>query len=473
MVFKQSLDDFPLTVRLGENAPSFGLSRWGGKRLRFVPPDDEGFALRGDERCLVYKGRRRSHRFTVLGDGAFEYDCILNREPDSDVVALRMEGAGGFDFFKQPDFVPDPFLKGSYAVYKKETLPGEGTGKLCQIHRPLVIDARGRRVWGDLSVCGDMLYIAIPEGWLSGAAYPVVVDPVIGTQAVGSQTHFYDVWNEGYMRLGFGMGVPVNRFWVPEAVSGLCYAQIYTDIDDFQAGGRPVLYSDSGGEPHERLSSNEGFAGLRVNGGNPAGWRVSSFYCDDKIEEGSYVWFGVLTDYYWNPRFDYGASCYLDFWYAYDGVPDIYPLTKGRAVYDFKLSMYFDYVAAGQHFVRTLTQGVSVGDNRGFSAFYRRFFSHFVSGADLPAGFVSFFRRCVTVCAAFDCVTRFSAFSRLLVCVVSGCAGLSRGVSFVRKCAGFVSSVCGGVSRRFFTSRDGLVLKSCVTKELFLDSKII
>jgi hypothetical protein len=88
--FRQSVHDFPLTVSLGEKAPAWGLSRWVSAGLRFLPPDDEGFTLRGDKRWLVYKGRRRSHRFTILGDTAFEYDCILNREPESNVIKIFM-----------------------------------------------------------------------------------------------------------------------------------------------------------------------------------------------------------------------------------------------------------------------------------------------------------------------------------------------------------------------------------------------
>jgi hypothetical protein len=171
-----------------------------------VPPDDEGFALRGDKRQLVYKGRRRSHRFTILGDTAFEYDCILEREPDSNVISLRMEGAERLDFFRQPDFISDPLLAGSYAVYKKETLLGEGTGKLCHIHRPEIIDAKGRRVWGDLSIVGNELRITIPEWFLSEAVYPVVVDPTIGTTTVGSQTHWDNVDNESYDQLFIHLG---------------------------------------------------------------------------------------------------------------------------------------------------------------------------------------------------------------------------------------------------------------------------
>ncbi|MDR0323255.1 MAG: hypothetical protein LBI12_02270, partial [Treponema sp.] len=92
--FRQSIADFPVTVDLGEKTPAWGLTRWGGKQgLRFVPPVDEGFTLRGDKQRLLYKGRRRSHRFTILGDNAFEYDCILEREPESNVITLYLEGA--------------------------------------------------------------------------------------------------------------------------------------------------------------------------------------------------------------------------------------------------------------------------------------------------------------------------------------------------------------------------------------------
>jgi hypothetical protein len=186
--FRQSLNDFPLTVELGKKTPDWGLSRWAGNMpLRFIPPDDEGFNLKGNKQQLIYKGRRRSHRFTILGENAFEYDCVLEKPPDTNTVSLFMEGAEYLDFFRQPDFVEDPFLKGSYAVYKKETLIGEGTGKLCHIHRPEIIDARRRRCWGDLAVIGNELWITIPEWWLSEAAYPVIVDPTIGTTTIGSQ----------------------------------------------------------------------------------------------------------------------------------------------------------------------------------------------------------------------------------------------------------------------------------------------
>jgi hypothetical protein len=270
--FRQSVHDFPLTVSLGEKVPAWDLSRWAGAGLRFVPPDDEGFTLRGNKQRLVYKGRRRSHRFTILGDTAFEYDCILNREPESNVITLLLEGAEKFDFFRQPDCVKDPFLKGSYAVYKKETLIGEGTEKLCHIHRPEIIDARGRRCWGDLSVIGNQLRITIPENWLSEAKYPVIVDPTIGTTAVGSQTTWDADPPEPWIPLTNEVCIPVNRFLVSETINGLCTAYFYVySNEEPESAGYPVLYSDNGNTPLTRRSTQESSIDLQVKSGKPAG----------------------------------------------------------------------------------------------------------------------------------------------------------------------------------------------------------
>jgi len=365
IIFRQSLHDFPCPVMLGRCAPSFGLHRFK-QGLRFVPPDDEGFTLRGDKRRLLYKGRRRSHRFTIIGDMAFEYDCILKREPESNVITLRIEGAENFDFFRQPDFVPDDFLKGSYAVYKKQTLVGEGTGKLCHIHRPEIIDARGRRCWGDLSVVGDELRITIPEWFLSEAKYPVIVDPTIGTTTVGSQY----IWDDA--RLLFELSIPVNRFLVPDTINGLCTAHVYVNFDEYEAGGRPVFYSDNSDSPLTRKSMDEGFINMRVTGGNPAGWRSATFSSSESIVNGSYIWFGVFCEYFWFPRFDFGAKCYCDWWWdEYDSIPDTYPLYYMNWYDDFRLSMYFTYTSA-QNYQRTITQGVTLSDNWIMTGEYKR-----------------------------------------------------------------------------------------------------
>jgi hypothetical protein len=439
--FIQSAADFPLTVSLGNKVPAWGLSRWhGGGGLRFIPPDDEGFALRGDNRRLVYKGRRRSHRFTILGDSSFEYDCILNREPESNVVSLGIEGASQFDFFRQPDFIQDPFLAGSYAVYKKETLLGEGTGKLCHIHRPMIIDARGRRVWGDLSIVGDKLLITIPENWLSKAAYPVIVDPTIGTTTIGSQTHWdYDP-PEPWAPLTLEGELAFNQFTVAEDVKGLCAAYFYAYSDEEpDSGGYPVIYDDNGFQPVHRLTKEEQFLDLEVSRAKPAGWRNTTFKTKETIPAGTKIWFGLYTEYFAYARFDYGARFYSEWNDKYDSIPDTMRVYSGWSgtdadYYSFKVSWYFTYTSA-QNYTRTLTQGVTLADTRNMAGVYKRTAAEMVMGSAVLGRFASFPRHCLETVKNSMTVKALPTFICSLVEQIRATMGLSESRGFSRNCA--------------------------------------
>ena len=383
VVFRQSLYDFPCPVSLGKYTPSFSLHRYK-QGLRFIPPDDEGFSLRGDKQRLIYKGRRRSHRFTILGDTAFEYDCILERVPESNVITLLIEGAENFDFFRQPDFVEEPFLKGSYAVYKKNTLVGEGTGKLCHIHRPEVIDASGRRCWGELSVVGNELHITIPENWLAEAKYPVVVDPTIGTNTIGSQItgpNPFPLNIYTYDRPTLDSEFALNKYLVPQTGNGLCNAYVYCYDDDCDEDFIPCLYTNVNNKPYARKSLNENIIDVTVYPPRwPVGWKTNTFQINGSITAGDYVWFGGWAHYFWT-RFDYGGDCYKgDFDYdLYEEYIEEYGLApyivfSQWVVYcNIIWSWYFTYAAsAGQNYVRTLTQGVTLPDNRLITASYKR-----------------------------------------------------------------------------------------------------
>jgi len=368
-------------VELGKNKPLFGINRWKKNPLRFVPVDDESFTLCVDKKRLLYKGRRRSHRFTILNDGAFEYDCILLKEPESNVITLRMEGAELYDFFRQPDFVPDDFLKGSYAVYKKETLIGEGTGKLCHIHRPLIIDSRGRKVWGELAVIGNVLNITIPEWWLASAKYPVTVDPTIGTITVGKQTKGPDPNNSGYDRPWLDSEYTLNKFLVPEnGESGICRAYVYTYYDDVSGGIKPLLYSNrNNNTPFQRMSKNEKIIDVTVwpQQGYYEGWRNNTFELNKNMTAGSYVWFG-LFDGWFTTKYDYGGECYKTWFDEDDEDFDDYPpsiinIKSWDTFCNIKWSIYFTYTAiTSQNYVRTLTQGINLTDTRTLKAEYNR-----------------------------------------------------------------------------------------------------
>jgi len=399
-VFRQSLLDFPCPVALGHNTPSFSLHRFK-PGLRFIPPNDEGYTMRGDRRRLVYKGRRQSHRFTILNDTAFEYDCILEREPDSNVIALYLEGAENFDFFRQPDFVPDDFLKGSYAVYKKDTLIGEGTGKLCHIHRPQIIDARGRRCWGELSVVGNELCIKIPEWFLSGAKYPVIVDPTIGTTQIGSQRPILYTTEHRNALIAYTYGA--NKFLVPDQLAGTCTAYFYFNQDYLTNRDiTPLLFDNINEKPKYRRSQNEEYIDIyQLNEGignnplyNPPCWKSATFNVIDTVQGGSYIWFGAYSRWFIT-NFDYGGIYYKNFpetitvqeeEYYYDeeeeewiclqegeyyDAPDFF-IDGKEQVFNYILSWYFNYTSQGQNYVRTLTQGVSLTDSRILSVGYER-----------------------------------------------------------------------------------------------------
>ena len=439
--FRQSCNDFPLTVKLGEKAPSWGISRWDGNGgLRLIPPDDEGFTVRGDKRLLVYKGRRRSHRFTILGDTAFEYDCILEREPESNVISLVMEGAENFDFYRQPEFVNEPFLKGSFAVYKKETLLGEGTGKLCHIHRPQIIDAWGRWCWGDLSVTGNQLCITIPENWLSEALYPVVVDPTVGTTTVGSQTQWKTVESNGveeYCLLGT---LAVNKFLLPEDINGTVTAYVYAYDKLTPRVCMPVLYSDTNDVPMAKLSTNEGSFDVTVSGLNPAGWRSTTFGTYASIQSGNYVWYGLSAGLFY-PRFDYGAKLY---WFTYGNylanLPDTFPLFPDNRCYDYKVSMYFTYTAA-QNYVRTITQGVSLTDSRKLIGNYKRSAIEIAKINFTLSRLKTFYRTCFETITNTMIINRVPAYFRNVTEYTKAGMSIQEMLSFSRKCADDVTAI--------------------------------
>ena len=414
-VFRQSLRDFPQMVTLGNKSPSFGLHRYK-QGLRFIPVDDEGFSLRGDKRRLIYKGRRRSHRFTILDDCSFEYDCILNREPDSNVIALRIEGADKFDFFCQPDFVKDPFLKGSYAVYKKETLIGEGTGKLCHIHRPEIIDARGRRCWGALAVVGNELQITIPEKWLGEAAYPVVVDPVVGTTTIGSldfynMEPYIDEYGNQKYKLAYILcddSMFLNKVLISENTGTTGTFYVYKKTGQVAFSNRfkrtyPAIYNNINDLPKNKISSNE--QEIFDNLFNQPGWCSSNIRINSSISAGEYIWLGIRGyDFYLS--FDYGGilehvNVQATYWFYDKMLPDVlgdnffspYMSTEYNRV--LKISMYLDYARGAFNYVTRLVQGVTLNDTGKLKADYMRTVLQSVNEAAFTKPLVSFFRKCV------------------------------------------------------------------------------
>jgi hypothetical protein len=256
---------------------------------------------------------------------------------------------------------------------------------------------------------------------------------------------------------------------------------------------------------------NEGFFDFRVTSGKPKGWRSITFNSNGSIASGSNIWFGVFCEYYWTPRFDWGAKCYVDWWDAYSSIPNTYPIYNANSYENFRLSMYFTYTAAGQNYVRTLTQGVSLSDSRRISEDFKRTTAETVQASATPARLLAIIRSIQETLQGFDFISfslikirtiqewvnlndmmyQLKIFIRGLVDIAGIESEVKTGWVHSRKLADtvqaagvvfrglllFVKIVTGAFVRdyllsRFLKARQELVLKSAISREITIDSKI-
>ena len=115
----------------------------------------------------------------------FYYQPPLDSELDSNPFWVTVNATHAFD--KDGNLVAYRPLNvvGSYAVYGDNKDNEYGTGKVAQIYRPLVTDAKGSTTWGTLNVSGSTLSISVDNKWLDSATYPVTIDPNIGYTTAG------------------------------------------------------------------------------------------------------------------------------------------------------------------------------------------------------------------------------------------------------------------------------------------------
>jgi hypothetical protein len=434
--FLQSANDFPMTVTLGKERPSWGFSRWKNENgLLFKPPADEGYTIRGDTRQLLYKGRKQNHRFTILDDGNFEYDCILNKEPESNIIRINIDGADRYDFYKQPDFVSDPLLKGSYAVYKKDIFVGDGTGKLCHIHRPLIIDAAGQKVWGDLHFDGKALNIIIPEWWLSDAVYPVVVDPIVGTNTVGKQIRDPEGTAEDY--LNFCDCIIVNRVQHNNIIcegEAAGYYYIGSHVN-YESLSYPALfdseYKYANGKftvkPGQTVKNKTTYT-LKLKATNTLNkyWARCPFYIKNRTSSSGILWFGVVAEEFY-PTFDYGAECW---WREYDvdnrkiNLSGYGKFPWGRS-YDVKISMYFEHETGTDHKAE-LYSGFDMKDKISWPGKFMRQVAQGLKISDTLKRFAGNRRSLSNNIKAFESKKLYEAFTRKATEIIKGVAPLFR-----------------------------------------------
>lgn len=416
----QSTLDVPCRVRFAGESSLLSVSKWGGEATLCLAPggEHEGkIEANGNEIILMPDATPKAqHVFRRLDGERFEYDVVLLKEPETNVIEIELDFPEGLEFYRQPSkesLVRSPYrcapeVEESYAVYWKERNGPYKTGKFCHIYRPLIKDAKGRKVWGLLGIAGHTMTITIPEDWLSDASYPVVVDPIVGTQTRGALNQI-EWWDEGeFQEFYFEMDIGFGRFTASTPITGACTSYIYSDTN-VSSIAQAVVYSDSSGIPSTRLSRNEQAAQLQRS--TPA-WVSSTFTLPQTIPQGSAFWYGYYAQ---DAIYTYYDAVGLFRRYDTEELTDIPNTITSNYLYTETwtalMSAYFSYSTA-QALNRSMMDTVGLTESFGRNFSFKRSCANSVQCSEVNTTKAFHSRVCTDSFHGIETVKRIASYTR-------------------------------------------------------------
>jgi len=491
----QSVRDSPCRVRFAGEESLISLSKWGGEAsLTFGAGNEHSGHLEICRNEIFLKPastRMTHHVFRKLDGERFEYDVILLKEPEKNVIEIDLEFPDGLEFFRQPSLEEvlarkawcPPEVIDSYAVYWKNRNGLYKTGKFCHIYRPLIYDARGRKVWGRLLLNGKKLTITIPEEWLAEAAYPVVVDPVLGTQIRGAVCS-YDRYHDGnIVDFSLNRQASVNRFQARSEIAGTCTSYIYSFVNMNSLQGQAVMFSESDSFfPEIRLSRNEENVSLsRVT---PA-WVPSTFTLSRNISNGEAIFYGYNTATSLYTYIDFAN--HLETMTTNGIIPDPFipvPIPPNQSFERVQMSMYFTYTDI-QHFARTILDTIGLTETLAKQFVFKRVCSDAAGVFETPVTHRGFSRKCFSPAGVSDHLSLIQKLCRLcnsfltveerilyLHALFRRCVSGLSAIMTISRSHGqtrLVSSFCGFIERTFgrmLLKKEELIFVSRITREI-------
>jgi hypothetical protein len=299
----------------------------------------------------------------VDAKGQLEYEIVLKTKPASNKITLALDFPDGLMFAYQDTLendykngvMVDPGqtlaeylagttrpkdVEGSYAVYWKKRNNQYRTGKFCHIYRPTATDDNSNETYCNIAIVGKTLTIEMPQAWLDGAVFPVVVDPTLGYNTVGGTVG----GNSDRSYANFGGTVADDTVSLTGEITVLhFYHQAnWTSGETMYIG----LYDESGSEPNNVVGQT---TALSVNGAAWSNWDVSGE--DWGVTNGNDYY--VSANAAVNPSggawtYDTGVTGAGSWYYAAAGpLQDPWPVAGDNWLAGVFLSMYADYAAVG------------------------------------------------------------------------------------------------------------------------------
>lgn len=267
--------------------PQIKIPRWHNTvntSIRLVLEDPAEVTY--DTGVVVYRTSTVDARFYPIDDlesaDGHEFEVRLLSAPATPVLTFTLQAKGG-QWWRQPvmayrsahpPFHPDAYrwepngrggerrqperVAGSW-IYDTD-LSGDYTalgghnyrnGKALHVYRPWAEDAKGVRVWCDLDIDGaaGLMTITVPQDFLDGAVYPVLVDPTFGysgTAASDDNASNSNIWCRATT-------TPVSAGALTSVTGRGRNKGSVTGTASFD----PAIYSDSAGAPGTNLASSQ------------------------------------------------------------------------------------------------------------------------------------------------------------------------------------------------------------------------